>query len=239
MAADGQEAGQPPRLMLITELPDVRARIPSVFSFSCATPCGGAGTLAGASARSRSFEYLHGFRRVAPSRRKKEKPFGGSRRSAVPCSAHLRQPRNQLEPGRGRHREFLRQPPTPGHLVDAARRTRWRWPRLSRSRQAPGGSHYPSANLPADPQHRSAQLFLGQQPIAKGQQCALRGRKEGRRGRCAALAEVQAQRRGPRTPRSHKLKEPGHIAANPRDTALLPALPKDADLPVWVSKTAL
>lgn len=142
MAADGQEAGQPPRLMLITELPDVRARIPSVFSFSCATPCGGAGTLAGASARSRSFEYLHGFRRVAPSRRKKEKPFGGSRRSAVPCSAHLRQPRNQLEPGRGRHREFLPQPPTPGHLVDAARRTRWRWPRLSRSRQAPGGSHY-------------------------------------------------------------------------------------------------
>lgn len=55
MASEGQEAGQPPSLMLITEQPSVRARIVSGFSFSCKAPCGGggAGTLAGGPARSR------------------------------------------------------------------------------------------------------------------------------------------------------------------------------------------
>lgn len=46
MATEGQEARQPPRLGLITKLPQVRAQILSGFSFSRQTPCGGAGTLA-------------------------------------------------------------------------------------------------------------------------------------------------------------------------------------------------
>lgn len=48
MATEGQEARQPPRLGLITTLPQVRAQILSGFSFSRQTPCGGAGTLASA-----------------------------------------------------------------------------------------------------------------------------------------------------------------------------------------------
>lgn len=64
--------------------------------------------------------------------------------------------------------------------------------------------------------------------------------RRGRRGRCVAPAGGAGPETRPRTQRSHELKELGHVAANPRDTALLLALPKNpAYVPIWVSKNAL
>ncbi|XP_073910988.1 uncharacterized protein isoform X1 [Castor canadensis] len=95
-ATDGQEAGQPPSLMLITELPRVPARILSGFSFSWKTPCGGAGTLAAAPAwRQRAEIYIFlGW----PLPLAEGASFVGTRRSALPRLAHLLQPRKEPRP---------------------------------------------------------------------------------------------------------------------------------------------
>lgn len=96
----GRKHGSRP-VSLITKLPDVRAQIPAGFPFSCETPRGGAGTLAGATAWSQRLDIYIFSGWPLPLTERERNPCVGTERSAVPCSAHLRQGRSQRGPGEG------------------------------------------------------------------------------------------------------------------------------------------
>lgn len=145
--------------------------------------------------------YLRIFRMAPPLTERESNSSVGTGRSAVPGSAHLRQPRNQLEPRRGATESSsyrLKHPdtwsPPPGKCGGSG---------LSSSSVVE-----PQVGVTTSPltciqvhsssaQRGSAQLFLGQPPIAKGQQCALSRRDGGEEGSYDAPAEVPGLRRGP------------------------------------------
>lgn len=145
----------------------------------------------------------------------------------MPCLAHLRQPRSHLETGRGCHPELLGQPqtpwaPGPRRLENAVGTTLALL--LSLSLESPVSVttslttcvqvHGPFTPL------GSAQLFLVQRPIAKGQQCALRGRNGG--GDAPPRPSRGARDAGPGRGGYAELKARCHTAANPDYAALRP-----------------
>lgn len=145
----------------------------------------------------------------------------GTGQSAVPCLAHLRQSRRQLDPGEG----------APPGAPPTASNARAPGPRSEGVSGSSSLSLEPPVSVTASPltciqvhspttRLGSAPLFLVQQPIAKGQQCALRERGGG--GDAPPRPRRRARDAGPGRGGHCELKARGHIAENPDRAALRP-----------------
>lgn len=161
-----------------------------------------------------------------PACRKGEKPLGGNRAvcGALPCP-----PAPIPEAARSGGGVATRS------SADSRKRPgTWSTPPGGRSEGVSGSSSLslePPVSVTASPltciqvhspttRLGSAPLFLVQQPIAKGQQCALRGRGGG--GDAPPRPRRRARDAGPGRGGHCKLKVRGHIAENPDRAALRP-----------------
>ncbi|KAF6084409.1 hypothetical protein HJG60_008671 [Phyllostomus discolor] len=111
----GSRPGSP-----ITKLPRVRAQIPAGFSLSCETPCGGAGTLAGATAWSQRLDIYIFSGWSLPLTERERIPLWERTDLRCPALPTCAKPAVGEGPGRGRHPELLQKPQTPGYPVCAA-----------------------------------------------------------------------------------------------------------------------
>ncbi|XP_006160536.1 voltage-dependent P/Q-type calcium channel subunit alpha-1A-like [Tupaia chinensis] len=168
------------------------------------SPPGDTRTVAPPLRRERAEWLLKGRKQDSRPRRASRR---GNRQIRGALLAHLRQPRSKPEPGRG------------GATASSSDRRKRRGAGSTRPgpRSAGGLGFFLCPSSPGavatsqlscvrghTPRPGSAQLFLIQQPIATGQQCARRARRGG--GRCVAPAGTLGPGRGPGTWRSRRVK---------------------------------